>query len=266
MRYVIDHDYHVHSKLSTCSRHPEQTSERILQYAKDFGLKKVVIANHYWDRAVAGANSWYASQDFDWISQAKPLPQADGIELIFGCEGEMDVNFNLSIPKERFDEFGFIVIPTTHLNNVGLGISQEDAASPEGRARAWVNRLDAVLHMELPFHKVGIAHLACALIAPGKPDDYVAALAAISDEDLVRLFTRAAEVGVGIELNSDDFSRDLIEIPHVIRIFKTAKACGCKFYLASDAHTPDQLDIATQRFNRAIDLLALTEDDKFSLR
>lgn len=265
MRYVIDHDYHVHSQLSTCSRHPEQTSERILRYAREFGLKKVVLANHYWDRAVKGANDWYAPQDFEWISRAKPLPQAEGVELLFGCEGELDMNLTLSIPREKFDEFAFMVIPTTHLNDTGFGISAEDAASPEGRARAWVRRLEAVLNMDLPFRKVGIAHLACALIAPGKPDVYVAALAAVSDGELVRLFTRAAEVGVGIELNSDDFSRDLIEIPHIIRIFRTAKECGCKFYLASDAHTPEQLDIATVRFNRAIDLLELTEDDKFRL-
>ena len=265
MRYVIDHDYHIHSNLSTCSRHPEQTPARILQYAKDFGLKKIVLANHYWDRAVEGANRWYASQDFDWISQAKPLPQSYGIEFIFGCEGELDMNLTLSIPKEKFDEFGFMVIPTTHLNDVGFGISPEDAATPEGRARAWVRRVNAVLHMDLPFHKVGIAHLACGLIAPGKPDVYVAAIAAISDEEMVSVFTRAAEVGVGIELNADDFSRDLIEIPHILRIFKTAKACGCKFYLASDAHTPEQLDIAAERFQRAIDLLDLTEDDKFKI-
>ncbi|MBR2459943.1 MAG: hypothetical protein IKB34_01755 [Clostridia bacterium] len=263
MRYIIDHDYHIHSKLSTCSRHPEQTPERILQYAKDFGLKRIVLTDHYWDRTVPGANKWYAPQDFGWIYQSNPLPQAEGIEFLFGCEGELDMNLTLSIPKENFDEFDFIVIPTTHMHDVGFGISPEDAASPEGRARAWVRRIDAVLDMDLPFHKVGLAHPVCYLLANCKEQEYVATLAAISDSDLVRVFTRAAQAGIGIELNSDDFKRDLIEIPHILRIFRIAKACSCKFYLASDAHTPEQLDIATQRFNRAIDLLGLTEEDKF---
>ena len=38
MKFQIDHDYHIHSKLSSCSRDPEQTNERILQYAKENGL------------------------------------------------------------------------------------------------------------------------------------------------------------------------------------------------------------------------------------
>ena len=263
MRYVIDHDYHIHSKLSTCSRHPEQTPERILQYAKDFGLKKIVLTNHYWDKSVPGANKWYAPQDFDWISQSKPLPQADGIEFLFGCEGELDMNMTLSIPKEKFGEFDFIVIPTTHMHDVGFGISVEDAATPMSRARTWVRRIEAVLDMDLPFHKVGIAHPACFLLANCNESLYVETLAAITDDELRRVFSRAAKLGVGIELNSDDFKRDLIELPHILRIFQIAKACGCKFYLASDAHTPEQLNIATQRFNRAIDLLELTEEDKF---
>ena len=28
MKYVIDHDCHIHSKLSSCSNHPEETTER----------------------------------------------------------------------------------------------------------------------------------------------------------------------------------------------------------------------------------------------
>lgn len=33
MRYSFDHDLHIHSQISSCSNHPEQTTERILQYA-----------------------------------------------------------------------------------------------------------------------------------------------------------------------------------------------------------------------------------------
>jgi len=34
MKFRIDHDYHIQTKLSTCSRDPEQTCEGILHYAK----------------------------------------------------------------------------------------------------------------------------------------------------------------------------------------------------------------------------------------
>ena len=47
------------------------------------------------------------------------------------------------------------------------------------------------------------------------------------------------------------------------RIYKIAKQCGCKFYFGSDAHHPDALDRAKGIFERAVDLLGLTEDDRF---
>ena len=90
MRYVYDHDFHIHSKLSSCSNDAGQTNERILQYAKQNNLKTVCLTDHFWDDAVEGASSWYKKQNWDHITQAKPLPQAEGIEFIFGCETEMD--------------------------------------------------------------------------------------------------------------------------------------------------------------------------------
>ena len=51
----------------------------------------------------------------------------------------------------------------------------------------------------------------------------------------------------------------------VLRPFRIARGCGCKFYLASDAHHPQNLDGAIARFARAVDLLDLTEKDKFRL-
>ncbi|MBP3370026.1 MAG: PHP domain-containing protein [Clostridia bacterium] len=56
MKYAIDHDYHIHSMLSSCSNDPEQSTERILQYAKENGLKKICITDHFWDERVDGAS------------------------------------------------------------------------------------------------------------------------------------------------------------------------------------------------------------------
>lgn len=265
MRYVVDHDFHIHSQLSKCSRHPEQTAERILQYAKENGLKKIVLTDHYWDNTIPCANSWYVPQDFEHISKSKPLPKADGIEFLFGCEGEVDVNYTLSIPKEKFDEFGFMVIPTTHMQTPGFNIPEEDAKTPEGIAKAWVDRINALLDMDLPFHKIGLAHPVCYLIAGCKEEVFLSTMKALTNADIARTFAKAAKVGIGIELNSYDFRRkEHIELPYVRRIFDIAKDCGCKFYLASDAHTPKDLEIAKGIFEYAVDLLGLTEDDKFT--
>ena len=37
MKYIIDHDLHLHSQLSLCSGHPEQTTEAMLKYAAEQG-------------------------------------------------------------------------------------------------------------------------------------------------------------------------------------------------------------------------------------
>lgn len=42
-----------------------------------------------------------------------------------------------------------------------------------------------------------------------------------------------------------------------------AKNVGCKFYCGSDAHHPRELEGAKKIFERAVDYLNLTEDDKF---
>ena len=265
MRCVWDNDLHIHSKISVCSNLPEQSTERILSYAVENGLKTICLTDHFWDDAVAGASDWYKPQNFEHISAAKPLPQTDGVRFLFGCETDLDKFLTLGISKERLDEFSFIVIPTTHFHMKGFTLSEDETASPKSRAEAWVKRLDKVLGMDLPFHKVGLAHLTCGLIAP-KRDEYLETIKLIPSEEMQRLLKKAAELGVGIELNRGDMSFADDEKDIVLRPYRIAKQCGCKFYFGSDAHSPAQLDKSKAVFERAIDLLELTEDDKFILK
>ena len=81
-----------------------------------------------------------------------------------------------------------------------------------------------------------------------------------------RVFAKAAKVGVGIELNAGDMSFKDGEEDIVLRMFRIAKAMGCKFYCGSDAHTGAELQNVRPWFERAIDDLGLTEDDKFILK
>lgn len=264
MKYVFDHDFHIHSKLSACSNDPEQTNERILTYAQEHGLKTICLTDHFWDEEVEGASPWYKDQDFSHISLAKPLPQTDGVRFLFGCETELDRFLTVGISKEKMDLFDFIIIPTTHLHMRGFTSSEEEIADAACRAKLWVKRLEAVLSMELPFRKIGLAHLTCGLIAP-KREEYLETLSLIPEEDMVRLFEKAARLGVGIELNLDDMAFSVGEEELVLRPYRIAKKQGCKFYLGSDAHHPKHFEKAVVYFNRAIDFLELTEEDKFLL-
>ena len=265
MRFLADHDLHIHSQLSSCSRDPEQTNERILQCARENGLRTICLTDHYWDSEVAGASKWYAPQDFDHIAKAKPLPQCEGVSFLFGCETDLDRHLTLGMPLSRFDDFDFVIVPTTHLHMTGFTISEEDAASNERRAVLWVERLKALLAMPLPFEKVGIAHLVCGLLNKASREDYLDVLERIPSEDMERLFRKAARLGCGIELNMSDMAFREGEDDIVLRPFRIAKDCGCKFYLGSDAHHPAAFVRAGEIFERAITLLDLKESDKFTV-
>lgn len=267
MRYQIDHDYHIHTRLSICSDDDRQTPDTILQIAKHKGLGKICITDHFWDERILCntlVNWWYEKQNFYHIAQSRPLPKDANIDFLFGCEADMDSDDRIGISKERCDEFGFIIVSTTHFNHMG-GDNWGDRSNMV-LARRWVERFDALLDADLPFHKVGAAHLACELINNRSREDLLNTLDLIPQTDLERLFSKAAKIGIGIELNSDDMRYRDKEADTVLRIFRTAKYCGCKFYLASDAHERDAFDGVDEIFERCITALSLCEADKFEIR
>ncbi|MBQ7398930.1 MAG: PHP domain-containing protein [Clostridia bacterium] len=267
MKFAFDHDLHIHSHLSICSTDEGQTPAALLEYAKHNNLKQICVTDHYWDSAVpcnTGVNWWYEKQNFEHISSDLPLPKAEGVDFLFGCEADMDSDNRIGLPKSRYDDFDFIIVSTTHFHHM-CGEKWEDI-SHEGVARRWFDRMYAVLDSDLPFHKVGIAHPACKLMNRASREDYLLTLDAMSDEALYRVYKKAAEVGVGIELNSDDFKFDENEADRILRMFKIAKDCGCKFYLGSDAHTRGGFNGKNEAFEGIITLLDLRECDKFHIR
>ena len=265
MRYQIDHDYHIHTHLSSCCKDPEQTTENLLCYARKNGLRRICVTDHYWDSSVPGASPWYQKQNYDHIAQSLPLPREEGIEFLFGCETDLDKFMTLGTPPSRFDDFDFIVIPTTHLHMKGFTLEVEERYNDDRKLELWSERLDRLLDMDLPFGKIGIAHLACCLLHTESREGYVNFLDRIRDDDMERLFTKAASRGCGIELNQDDMTFSPDEQEHILRMFRIAKSCGCKFYLGSDSHRIEWFDQTREIFERAVTLLDLHESDKFHI-
>ena len=134
--------------------------------------------------------------------------------------------------------------------------------SPKTRADAWVKRFDIVLNMDLPFYKIGLAHLTSHLIAPTR-EEYLESLRLIPENEMHRLFNKASKLGVGIELNGSDMGYSEQEKDIVLRPYKIAKEYECKFYLGSDAHHLQGLAKGRLNFIKAIDDLNLKESDKF---
>ena len=263
MDFPIDHDLHIHTYLSDCSSDPLQTVDALIAYAKKNGLRDICVTDHFWDERVPGASPWYQKQNFAHVCRNLPLPQAEGVRVHFGCETELDKHMTLGISPERMDAFEFIIIPTTHMHMEGFVLDESDLSLPR-RAVKWADRLRGVLEMPPPFHKIGIAHLNCYLIAYGSGmEDSLKVLDMIPDREDEDLFRRAAAVGVGIELNMEPELYTPAQFERSMRPFRIARDCGCKFYLGSDAHHPAALEAAHRRFLTMTEALQLTEADVF---
>ncbi len=262
MKYAIDHDLHIHSELSWCSGDPEQNTSNILEYAKRENLRQICLTDHLWDKAAGEPNDWYGHQDVEHLQKALPLPEAEGVQFLFGCETELNKDNVLGLAPENFDKFDFIIIPTTHMHFHGFTID-EKYFSLEGRREKWIERFEAVTHMDLPWGKVGIGHMTCPLMGRDYPEMHLEILDGIPDATYRELFRHAAKVGAGIELNFPVISYSEEQLSRALRPYRLAKECGCKFYLGSDAHTPRGLASQRRRAEKYVEVLDLHEEDKF---
>lgn len=267
MKYIIDHDYHLHTHLSLCSSDPGETTAALLAYARSNGLSSICVTDHFWDSSIPGANGFYQPQDFDHISKSLPLPQSPDCKFLFGCECEMDKHLTIGMRPEMHDAFDFIIIPTTHLHMFDFTISPDDIDSHNRRATLCAERFDRLLASDLPLHKTGIAHLTCGLIAGNGNGKYAGEhldiIDLIPDDTWASLFAKAEKAGLGIELNMNLTNLDVDQLRRIFRPYQIAKECGCKFYLGSDAHHPEDLVEAPARFEAMVSYLDLKEDDKF---
>ncbi len=262
MKFVIDHDLHIHSQYSNCSSDPEQNNARILQYAKDNGLKKICLTDHLWDENLPCDFEGYQISCFKKISQALPVPEDDDVEFLFGCETEMDWQNMIGLSEKMYDTFDFIIVPINHLHLTPFTRREEDDET-QRRIDLFYRRFDRVLCSDLPFGKVGLAHPTCSLMARDLAQCNEM-LEKMDKKVLRELYTRAQKKNLGIEINESTLNMTAERKALYIEHMTIAKECGCKFYLGSDAHHPAGLDGAMNEFASSVDILGLSEDDKFS--
>lgn len=264
-----DHDLHIHSYISPCASKTDramQTTERILDYAEANNLNTICVTDHYWDESFTKpvGHDYVELYSFARISAIRPLPQKENIRFLFGCEAEMHADGRIAIDDEKLNEFDFIVVPTTHFHN-GYLLTPDEEVDAKSRAKAWVKKFEVLLNADLPFHKVGVAHLTTKLIAPTK-EQLFEVFGLIPDTEMERLFKRSAELGLGIELNVDGMNYVGKEAELMLKPYIIAKECGCKFYCGSDAHTNGALDRAKGVLENGLEILKLTENDKFDIQ
>ncbi len=259
MRYIADHDFHIHSTVSSCCRDENQTPLKILEYATDNSFNKVCLTNHFWDETVKSEAQWHPAHTYGPLTSVLPLPSNEKTQFLFGAEVDMDYNYVLGIGEKCLEELDFVVVATTHLhlkdNTVKGGITSVKQA-----AELWLERFERLLEMDLPFYKIGVAHLTCGHIYKGKTPEVIKLL---TDEQLYSVFSKCSEKGAGVELNMKTLAMNEEEKQILLRPYYIAKDCGCKFYLGSDAHKTTALENTKAEFEDIITLLDLKEEHKF---
>ena len=269
MRYIVDHDLHIHSGGSMCSGDPNQTPARILQYALDEGLTTMALTDHFWDELVPmPSGGWgpdfYGSQNWPHITKQLPLPTAQGVRFLFGAEVDMTLDGTLGISAERLAQMDFLLISISHFHCTDFTISAADAATAAGKAEALLRKLEWVLDRPLPWHKICLAHLLGQKVSGGDPDLHCEVIRLAQGERLTALFQKAARLGVGIELNTATFHFGTdAEREAVTGFYAHAKACGCRFFFGSDSHSDDRYATHRGIAQDMADALELTEADIF---
>jgi len=259
--FPINHDLHTHTSLSACCADHKLTGAFTAKYAGAHGYATLCFTDHFWDAEVPGASAWYAPQDINHVKKLLPLPKAEGVNVLFGCETEYCGGKKLGIAPSHYDQFDMIVIPVNHFHMPGF-VRPEGCDTEEGISELLISRLEELASLDLPWSKVGIAHLNGCIFPSG--ERYERALALIPEVRLRSAFSRFARRGAGIELNASCFATGWMDNRDGgFRLLRTALEEGCRFYCASDAHTRDGLDSIARLMRAAADALGLTADDLF---
>jgi len=262
MTFSLDQDLHIHSTLSTCCDDNNMTTETIANFAVVHGYREVCIADHVWSTAVAGAIDWYRSQDIAHISLNKPLPAIPGLSFYFGCETEYLGGNSLSITRNEFDLFDFVIIPVNHMHMTDF-VRPGGIENAEDMATLVLTRLRELLQLSLPWEKIGIAHLSAdTMYDEGSIADV---LDAMDSKILIEIFSKLARLGAGVELNAGAFKEWESRRESFVRVYDIAAKAGCRFYLASDAHFQENLGGIQKHLLDVVKTLGLSEDQKYHI-
>ncbi len=259
MRFIADHDYHIHSTVSRCCHDENQTPEAILRYAEKNNFSSICLTNHFWDERVSSEAEWIDEHGYKYLTSVLPLPQSENVRFYFGAEVDIDYNNILGISPETLSQLDYITVATTHMHLAGNTVRNK-LTSPEEAAFVWLDKINALLSMDLPRNKVGIAHMTTGHILKEKTPEVIKLL---GDDELYSVFSRCAEKGIAIELNTKTIFNSDEEKDILLRPYYIAKDSGCKFCLGSDAHKTSVLEGAKENFERIITLLDLEEKHKF---
>jgi histidinol phosphatase-like PHP family hydrolase len=262
MAFQYLNDLHCHTVLSACCRDPRMTPENIAGFAKEQGYRELCFTDHTWSASVPGASNWYAPQTVEHVLKSLPLPSLADTRVCFGCEAEYLGGDVLSLTRQDLAQFSFVAIPVNHMHMKGF-VRPEGIAGEETMASLVVKRLSQLSDLDLPWEKVGIAHLTCPLMyAEGDAADVVMQM----DRDALKfIFQKLASRGAGIELNAHAFPNWKSRREAYLLPYRLARDAGCRFYCASDAHSFAELNGVSVVLPDIISALELTDEMQYHI-
>ena len=255
----ITSDFHIHTRRSLCApQNAANNAADYVAYAKRIGLTKIGFADHFWDASFPGANDFYKPQDFSHIATIREELDAlrgEGISLFFGAEAEYDpYRHGVALSEEAAEQLDFVIVPNSHTH---MMMPKKLYSPYEKHAEFMVNAFCEILESPVARYVTAIAHPFEAVCCPY---DRGILINLISDDTFRRLFDRAAERNIAVELNISCLHGCFDE--GRMRMFALAKECGCRFTFGSDDHAPngEGHDYRGDAEHIAA-LLGLTEDD-----
>ena len=266
----VNHDFHIHTNLSFCAKE-NATLPMYVETAKKLGLKKIGIANHFWDRPIPKIDTYYKTkydvgfydnQDFSHISKIKPEIEKyknEDVKIYFGAEGEYDpIRHGVGITEEVAEQLDFLLVPNSHTHAT---MPIEYYEPYDKHLQFLIDAYNDILDCPVSKYITGMAHPFSAVACP-YPNSILYDL--MPDDTLKRLFDKTARKGIAVEINTGVFAKgtleDVINNPRT-HMFDIAKKCGCKFIFGSDAHSDTGHANYVEIINEICSIIGLKDED-----
>ncbi len=262
----IDHDLHVHTFLSYCSRDDSANVAQYVENAKKNGIRRIGFADHMWDDALPSPiPEFYVGQNFDHLARTHGEIAAfageTDVEMLFGCETDYDyARRDIALTEETAQKFDFILVPNSHTHIV---MPKEFYEPKEKHARFMFDAFMDVMNSPLAKYVSAMVH---PFDAVGCPYDRRLLYPLISDAQYREAFCAAREKGIAIEVNTSCFDKyticEIMDHP-AMEMFEIARDCGCFFTFGSDAHkgAPGEIQDRWDRAYLIARLLDLKDED-----
>ena len=241
-KMIVDFDMHTHTNLSLCAW-KEATLDLYTEKAKEFGIKKMAITNHLWDSAVEGACEWYVLQNFEHIAPLKKeieeKNKSGEVKFFFGAEGEYSYKYRRpAITPSVAEQLEILLVPNSHTHMV---MPKEFIGQKRKHAEFMLDAFTDIVKSDVAKYITAIPHPFSAVNC-----DYSEELFDfITDDEYKRCFDIAAEKGIGIEINPNFIKGKTLPESYALpmmRMYRIAKECGCKFTIGTDSHKAADFD------------------------